>query len=106
MFAPGVPELMLEFGSKSSELASFCVSVYVLGFAAGPMIFAPMSELYGRVIVYHIGNVGFIGKFAHLSKELFITLYSLCYCLRKSSESRRSHRVSILERRVWIVSHG
>ncbi|RSL44559.1 hypothetical protein CEP53_011176, partial [Fusarium sp. AF-6] len=60
MFAPGVPELMIEFGSKSSELASFCVSVYVLGFAAGPMVFAPLSELYGRVPIYHIGNIGFI----------------------------------------------
>ena len=62
MFAPGVPQLMVEFGSTSSELASFCVSVYVLGFAAGPMIFAPLSELYGRQIVYHCCNVGFIGK--------------------------------------------
>ncbi|RBR10288.1 uncharacterized protein FIESC28_09515 [Fusarium coffeatum] len=60
MFAPGVPQLMVEFGSTSSELASFCVSVYVLGFAAGPMIFAPLSELYGRQIVYHCCNVGFI----------------------------------------------
>lgn len=70
MFAPGVPELMIEFGSKSSELASFCVSVYVLGFAAGPMVFAPLSELYGRVIVYHIGNIGFIGNSTHIHKEL------------------------------------
>ncbi|KAF4991248.1 hypothetical protein FDECE_14096 [Fusarium decemcellulare] len=60
MFAPGVPELMVEFKSTSSELASFCVSVYVLGFAAGPMLFAPLSELYGRQIVYHCCNVGFI----------------------------------------------
>lgn len=60
MFAPGVPELMVEFESKSSELASFCVSVYVLGFAAGPMIFAPLSELYGRIPVYHGCNIGFI----------------------------------------------
>ncbi|KAH7166299.1 major facilitator superfamily domain-containing protein [Dactylonectria macrodidyma] len=60
MFAPGVPELMIEFESRSTELASFCVSVYVLGFAAGPMIFAPLSELYGRLIVYHGCNVGFI----------------------------------------------
>ncbi|KAF4977116.1 hypothetical protein FZEAL_6304 [Fusarium zealandicum] len=60
MFAPGVPELMAEFGSTSSELASFCVSVYVLGFAAGPMIFAPMSELYGRLVVYHVCNVCFL----------------------------------------------
>lgn len=62
MFAPGVPELMVEFKSDSSELASFCVSVYVLGFAAGPMIFAPLSELYGRPIIYHITNAGFIGE--------------------------------------------
>ncbi|KAF5228001.1 hypothetical protein FAUST_11390 [Fusarium austroamericanum] len=60
MFAPGVPQLMVEFGSRSPELASFCVSVYVLGFAAGPMIFAPLSEIYGRQIVYHCCNVGFI----------------------------------------------
>ncbi|KAI5458221.1 major facilitator superfamily domain-containing protein [Mariannaea sp. PMI_226] len=60
MFAPGVPELMIEFNSRSTELASFCVSVYVLGFAAGPMIFAPLSELYGRVVVYHGCNFGFI----------------------------------------------
>jgi hypothetical protein len=62
MFAPGVPALMVEFKSNSSELASFCVSVYVLGFAAGPMIFAPLSELYGRLIVYHGCNIGFIGE--------------------------------------------
>ncbi|KPM44580.1 hypothetical protein AK830_g1923 [Neonectria ditissima] len=60
MFAPGVPELMVEFGSRSTSLASFCVSVYVLGFAAGPMIFAPLSELYGRLIIYHGCNIGFI----------------------------------------------
>ncbi|CAM1508550.1 Fc.00g053980.m01.CDS01 [Cosmosporella sp. VM-42] len=60
MFAPGVPDLMVEFQSSSTELASFCVSVYVLGFAAGPMLFAPLSELYGRIIVYHCCNVGFI----------------------------------------------
>ncbi|KAL7939245.1 MFS general substrate transporter [Trichoderma chlorosporum] len=60
MFAPGVPELMQEFHSSSQELAAFCVSVYVLGFAAGPMLFAPLSELYGRSIVYNVTNVGFI----------------------------------------------
>ncbi|KAM0245868.1 hypothetical protein ACHAQJ_010426 [Trichoderma viride] len=60
MFAPGVPDLMQEFHSTSDELASFCVSVYVLGFAAGPMLFAPLSEVYGRSAIYHITNVGFI----------------------------------------------
>ena len=62
MFAPGVPELLQEFESTSRELATFCVSVYVLGFAAGPMLFAPLSEIYGRSPIYHATNLGFIGE--------------------------------------------
>ncbi|KAL8869865.1 MAG: hypothetical protein Q9174_003948 [Haloplaca sp. 1 TL-2023] len=60
MFAPGVPEVMREFGSQNIELASFVVSVYILGFAFGPMVVAPMSELYGRTPVYHVCNVMFV----------------------------------------------
>ncbi|KAK5114781.1 hypothetical protein LTR85_010094 [Meristemomyces frigidus] len=59
-FAPGVPQLMEEFGRDSDLLAGFVVSVYVLGFAFGPLIMAPMSEIYGRNIVYHTSNVGFV----------------------------------------------
>lgn len=33
----GIPELMREFNSSSSVLASFVVSIYVLGYAIGPM---------------------------------------------------------------------
>ncbi len=53
---------MKEFRSTSSELASFCVSVYVLGYATGPMVFAPLSEMYGRPIIYNVANIGFIVK--------------------------------------------
>ncbi|CAK7233151.1 hypothetical protein SCUCBS95973_008497 [Sporothrix curviconia] len=60
IFAPGVPELMAEFHSDSNELAAFVVSVYVLGFAFGPLLIAPLSEIYGRNIVYHVCNVCFI----------------------------------------------
>lgn len=60
MFAPGVPELMQEFHSRNVQLAAFVVSVYVLGFAFGPLLMAPMSEIYGRTIVYHICNVGYV----------------------------------------------
>ncbi|KAK7698132.1 hypothetical protein SLS64_012807 [Diaporthe eres] len=60
IFAPGIPDLMVDFKSDSKLLASFVVSVYVLGFAFGPLIMAPMSELYGRSIVYHVSNVGFV----------------------------------------------
>lgn len=60
MFAPGVPDIMREFGSTNENLATFVVSVYVLGFALGPLIAAPMSEIYGRAICYNIANVLFV----------------------------------------------
>jgi MFS family permease len=37
MFAPGVPRLMKDFNSTNIELASFVVSIYILGFAFGPL---------------------------------------------------------------------
>ncbi|KAL8724530.1 MAG: hypothetical protein Q9166_007907 [cf. Caloplaca sp. 2 TL-2023] len=60
MFAPGIPEVMTEFNSDNVELASFVVSVYILGFAFGPLVIAPMSEEYGRLPVYHVCNIVFI----------------------------------------------
>ena len=60
IFAPGVPDLMLDFGETSQQLGTFVVSVYVLGFAVGPMLMAPLSEMYGRVPVYHVSNLGFV----------------------------------------------
>ncbi|KAF3930928.1 hypothetical protein ABW19_dt0208147 [Dactylella cylindrospora] len=56
MFAPAIPEVMADFKSNSSTMASFIVSVYLLGFAFGPIVIAPMSELYGRRWVYVICN--------------------------------------------------
>lgn len=60
MFAPGVPEVMTEFKSDNEQLASFVVSIYILGYAFGPLAVAPLSELYGRLPVYHVCNVLFV----------------------------------------------
>ncbi|KAJ8123953.1 hypothetical protein ONZ43_g221 [Nemania bipapillata] len=60
IFAPGVPLVLQEFGSTSPQIATFVVSVYLIGFAAGPILLAPLSEIYGRVPVYHVCNVGFV----------------------------------------------
>ncbi|KAK0392943.1 hypothetical protein NLU13_2437 [Sarocladium strictum] len=60
MFAPGVPDIMREFGSTDVNLATFILSVYVAGFAFGPLVAAPMSELYGRAICYNVGNALFV----------------------------------------------
>ncbi|KAL9948791.1 hypothetical protein ACHAPW_002121 [Verticillium nonalfalfae] len=60
MFAPGVPAIMVEFGESSSTMATFAVSIYVLGFAFGPLLVAPLSETFGRAPVYNWGNVLFV----------------------------------------------
>ncbi|CCX16704.1 Similar to Uncharacterized transporter C1529.01; acc. no. Q9USN4 [Pyronema omphalodes CBS 100304] len=60
MFAPGVGQLMKEFGSQNIELASFVVSIFLLGFAIGPLFLAPASELWGRSIIYNVSNVCFV----------------------------------------------
>lgn len=59
-FAPGVPQVLKEFHETSRVMAAFVVSVYILGFAIGPLIIAPMSELYGRIPLYNISNVLFV----------------------------------------------
>ena len=43
MFAPAVPDAMRTFDSDSVTLASFVVSVYVLGYAFGPLYFLSFS---------------------------------------------------------------
>lgn len=60
MFAPGVGDVLKEFHSSSSLLGSLVVSVYILGYAAGPLVIAPFSEMYGRAPVYHVSNTLFV----------------------------------------------
>ncbi|KAL2756983.1 hypothetical protein ACRALDRAFT_1049216 [Sodiomyces alcalophilus JCM 7366] len=60
MFAPGIPGIMVQFGETSPTIATFVVSVYILGFAVGPLVIAPLSETYGRAPLYRWGNVLFV----------------------------------------------
>ncbi|OCK77243.1 MFS general substrate transporter [Lepidopterella palustris CBS 459.81] len=60
MFAPGVPQVMADFHESSNLLAAFVVSVFLLGFAFGPLVIAPLSEIHGRLPLYNVCNVLFI----------------------------------------------
>ncbi|KAK4145643.1 general substrate transporter [Dichotomopilus funicola] len=71
MFAPGIPRILAEFHETSSVTATFILSIYILGFAFGPLIVAPMSEIHGRSPLYNIGNV-------------FFTIFSICTALSNS----------------------
>ncbi|KAK1756338.1 MFS general substrate transporter [Echria macrotheca] len=60
MMAPAVQEIMADLDTDSTLFATFSVSIFVLGFASGPLLLAPLSELYGRAIVYNVTNALFL----------------------------------------------
>ncbi|ETN43997.1 uncharacterized protein HMPREF1541_10862 [Cyphellophora europaea CBS 101466] len=45
--------------TTSTDLLTAGLSLYVLGFAVGPLLWAPLSELYGRQIIFLISFTGF-----------------------------------------------
>lgn len=51
---------MLHFKSTSETLLAFVTTVYLLGYVCGPIIIAPLSEMYGRAILYKVCIVLFI----------------------------------------------
>ncbi len=60
MLAPAVELVLTDFHISSAEFSTFVVSIFVLGFACGPLLLAPLSELYGRVVIYNITNILFL----------------------------------------------
>ncbi|KAJ9602400.1 hypothetical protein H2200_012942 [Cladophialophora chaetospira] len=60
MVAPATPLIMREFNSTDTTIASFIVSIYILGYALGPLFLAPCSEIWGRLPVYHVNNFLFV----------------------------------------------
>jgi len=47
ILSPAVSQIMNEF-NVSFKIAVLCTCIYILGIALGPLLFAPMSEQYGR----------------------------------------------------------
>jgi len=60
MVAPSILTILKDFHSSDITLGAFVVSIYILGYAVGPLVTAPMSEIYGRLPVYHVFNVLFV----------------------------------------------
>ncbi|WVQ71319.1 hypothetical protein IAR50_000847 [Cryptococcus sp. DSM 104548] len=50
-YSGGITDIMVDFGS-SRELVIGGISLFVVGFAFGPLFWAPLSEIFGRRIVY------------------------------------------------------
>ncbi|PQE12998.1 MFS multidrug transporter protein [Rutstroemia sp. NJR-2017a BBW] len=50
-YTGGVDQIMMEF-NVGTEVVTLGVSLFVLGFAIGPLLWAPLSELYGRQVLF------------------------------------------------------
>ncbi|KAH6917888.1 multidrug resistance protein 4 [Coprinopsis sp. MPI-PUGE-AT-0042] len=57
MMAPGLPDVAIRYGISDSTTIALTLCVFLLSFAIAPLILAPLSELYGRTWVLHIGNL-------------------------------------------------
>ncbi|KIN08255.1 hypothetical protein OIDMADRAFT_100107 [Oidiodendron maius Zn] len=59
MFAPAVSFADETFHNTSVILSTLSVTIFLLGYTIGPLILAPLSEIYGRRFVLTGGNVFF-----------------------------------------------
>lgn len=60
MCAPGIEGLVIDLNISSRTVSTLAITLYVLGIAIGPMLMSPLSEVYGRLPVYHIANLLFV----------------------------------------------
>lgn len=61
MFAPGASALEAEFGVTSSVVATLTVTIPSLGASLGPLLFAPLSEIAGRLPMYWASSILYLG---------------------------------------------
>lgn len=57
MVAPALTAIGKEFNVTNSVELSLTLSIFVLGYAFGPLALGPLSELYGRTIVLQLSNL-------------------------------------------------
>ncbi|KAF7125723.1 hypothetical protein CNMCM5793_002016 [Aspergillus hiratsukae] len=60
MCAPGIRAIEADLNITSRVASTLAVTLYVLGIAIGPMLMSPLSEIYGRVPIYHAANIMFV----------------------------------------------
>ncbi|KAL2859196.1 major facilitator superfamily domain-containing protein [Aspergillus pseudodeflectus] len=60
IIAPAVQQIMNEMNTTNRDIGSFAVSIYLLGYASGPLVIAPLSEIYGRLPIYHVCTLLFL----------------------------------------------
>ncbi|GKT45690.1 MFS transporter prlG [Colletotrichum spaethianum] len=59
ILAPAISNFDEDFGNDDITLGTLPVSIYLLGYAVGPLFLAPLSEMYGRRPVLNAANLFF-----------------------------------------------
>jgi hypothetical protein len=59
MVAPVTGLILRDFDTDNETIGSFIVSIYVLGYALGPLVLSLLSESCGRLPLYHVNNALF-----------------------------------------------
>ena len=60
MLAPALPDMADDLNTSSGFETYFMMSIFLLAYAIGPFLLAPLSEMYGRVVVLQSANMVFL----------------------------------------------
>ena len=56
MLAPALPAMSAELNMTSTVESQLTMTIFIFAYGFGPLLFGPMSELYGRVPITQLAN--------------------------------------------------
>jgi len=78
-FTPGIPHISTYF-NISSSLTQLSVSIYLIGYALGLLIYGHLAKLYGRKKAIYLGlTIAIIGSISCTLSELFYSFNFLIF---------------------------
>jgi MFS family permease len=72
---------MQDFDSNSESLSSLFITIYLLGYVLGPLLIAPTSELYGRIVVLRPAYVLFMVTLAVCATTKNLAVFLVIRCI-------------------------
>jgi MFS family permease len=88
MFSPAAKLMQSEFGFKSDTVEILTITIASLGFAVGQFFVPPLSEVFGRVPVYRVSSVLYLGFTAGCARSTHVAeflVFRLCTGLSAAS---------------------
>ncbi len=108
---------MADLHISNATVGALQVSIFLFSFGIGPLFLAPLSELYGRTVIVHVGNTvfvafsigsGFAQTVCLLSSLLFSTILTslrwLNYQFAVSWLDSAARQVRVYSAGFWLIS--